>query len=236
MYWDKEQLLDDKIEADGAIVKDAKRDALIKHLFKIQSIIFLYQQKNYLDLLRKLDMQVHTNTDKKNVHDMLEELLVIQHHSIGDIVEYANEKGICVKSDSYNRFVEKSEYLYWRVANIPFEIFQNLYNYLEGRRPFSTQHKTKGLEYENVLVILDSGGWNKYNFEYVFDNTIVNRLTATKRNTYTKIKQRTEKLLYVCCTRAKDNLVVFYPNPSSGVIEGAKRLFGDVNCVNLDAE
>lgn len=234
MYWDKEQLLDDKIEADGTVVKDAKRDALIKHLFKIQSIIVLYQQKNYRDLLRKLDMQVCSNADKKNIYNILEELLVIQHQSIGDIVEYANDKRICVKSDSFNRFVEKNKYLYWRIENIRFEVFQNLYHYLEGRRPFSTQHKIKGLEYENVLVVLDNGGWNKYNFEYVFDDTIFSALTSAKKNTYSKIKQRTEKLLYVCCTRAKDNLVVFYPSPSLEVIEGAKKLFGDLNCINLD--
>lgn len=236
MYWDKEQLLDDKIEADGTVVKDAKRDALIKHLYKIQSIIVLYKQKNYRDLLRKLDMKVSSNADKKNIYDMLEELLIIQHQSIGDIVEFANAKRICVKSDSFNRFVEKNKYLYWRIANIRFEVFQNLYHYLEGRRPFSTQHKIKGLEYENVLVVLDNGGWNKYNFEYIFDDTIVSTLTPAKKNTYSKIKQRTEKLLYVCCTRAKDNLVVFFPAPSLQVIEGAKKLFGDTNCINLDEE
>ena len=167
---------------------------------------------------------------------MLEELLIIQHQSIGDIVEFANAKRICVKSDSFNRFVEKNKYLYWRIANIRFEVFQNLYDYLEGRRPFSTQHKIKGLEYENVLVVLDNGGWNKYNFEYIFDDTIVSTLTPAKKNTYSKIKQRTEKLLYVCCTRAKDNLVVFFPAPSLQVIEGAKKLFGDTNCINLDEE
>lgn len=236
MYWDKDQLLDDKIEIDGSVVKDAKRDALIKHLFKIQSIIVLYQQKNYRDLLRKLGVQVRSNADKKQIYEMLEGLLVIQHQTIGEVIEYANDKQICVKSDSYNKFVEKNEYLYWRISSVRFEVFQNLYNYLEGRRPFSTQHKIKGLEYDNVLVVLDNGGWNKYNFEYVFDDTIINSLTAAKKKTYPNIKQRTEKLLYVCCTRAKENLVVFYPNPSLKVIKGAEKMFGDVNCINLNEE
>ena len=41
-YWEKDQLIDDKIEKDGKIIRDAKRDALIAHLFRIQDIIALY--------------------------------------------------------------------------------------------------------------------------------------------------------------------------------------------------
>lgn len=234
MYWDKEQLLDDKIEIDGTVVKDVKRDALVKHLFKIQSIIVLYKQNNYRELLRKLDMQISYNDDKRNIYNMLEELLVIQNKTIGEVIEYASDKKICIKSDSFIRFVKKNDYLYWRVSNVSFNEFQNLYYYIEGRRPFSTQHKIKGLEYENVLVVLDNGGWNKYNFEYIFDDSIYDTLTSTRKKSFYKIKQRTEKLLYVCCTRAKERLVVFYPDPSKGVIEGAKKLFGSENCINLD--
>lgn len=235
MYWDKDELLDDKIEIDGSVVKEAKRDALVKYLFKIQSIIIMYQQRNYKDLLRVLGIQVRSNADKKYIHEILEALLDIQHKSIGEVIEYVNNKNICVKSDSFNKFIEKNEYLYWRVSSIQFKVFQNLFYFLEGRRAFSTQHKIKGLEYDNVLVILDSGGWNKYNFEYVFDDTIFGNLNTAKKSTYSKIRQRTEKLLYVCCTRAKENLVVFYPNPSQNVIEGAERMFGTNNCINIDA-
>lgn len=234
MYWDKDELLDDKIEIDGSVVKEAKRDPLVKYLFRIQSIIIMYQQGNYKDLFRVLGMPVHSNADKKHIHEILEALLDIQHKSIGEVIEHANEKHICVKSDSFNKFVDKNEYLYWRVSNVQFKVFQNLFYFIDGRRAFSTQHKIKGLEYDNVLVILDSGGWNKYSFEYVFDETIFGKLNTSKKNTYPKIKQRTEKLLYVCCTRAKENLVVFYPNPSQNVIEGAKKMFGAKNCINID--
>ncbi|MBQ7781163.1 MAG: hypothetical protein IJ405_03985, partial [Lachnospiraceae bacterium] len=102
--------------------------------------------------------------------------------------------------------------------------------------PFSTQHKIKGLEYENVLVFLENGGWSNYNFEYLFDKSISSTLSKAKQLTYPRILERTKKLFYVCCTRAKDNLVVFYPNPTDGVLEGAEELFGEENCVNLDED
>ncbi|MGR5879170.1 hypothetical protein ACT7DO_07340 [Bacillus pacificus] len=56
-----------------------------------------------------------------------------------------------------------------------YQEFQNLFKYLEGFTPFSTQHKIKGEEFDNVLVILDNGKWNKYNFEYLFCNRVDKR-------------------------------------------------------------
>lgn len=232
-YWEKDQLIDDKVEKDGKIIRDAKRDALIAHLFRIQDIITLYISSNYRDLLRKIGRKIQRNSDKRELHDELENLRLICQKSIGEVIDFANEKSLCVKSDAFNSFIEKNEYLYWRVSEVPYSVFQNLYSYIEGRRPFSTQHKVKGLEYENVLVILDSSGWNKYNFDYVLDDTIYDSLPKGKKESYKRIKRRTEKLLYVCCTRAKENLVLYYPDPSSGAIQGMERLIGKDNCVNL---
>lgn len=232
-YWEKDQLIDDKVEQDGKIIRDAKRDALIAHLFRIQDIIALYISSNYRDLLRKIGRKIQKNSDKRELHGELENLRLISKKSIGEVIEFANEKNLCVKSDAFNSFIEKNEYLYWRVSKVPYSIFQNLYSYIEGRRPFSTQHKVKGLEYDNILVILDSAGWNKYNFDYVLDDSIYDSLPKGKKESYKRIKRRTEKLLYVCCTRAKENLVLYYPDPSNGVVQGMERLIGKDNCVNL---
>ena len=87
-----------------------------------------------------------------------------------------------------------------------------------GNQPFSTQHKTKGLEYNNVLVILKSN-WSNYDFASLFYNN-------GKKNS---VVERTKKLFYVCCTRAKENLVVYFPMADSRIVEGAKELFGDDN-------
>ena len=45
---------------------------------------------------------------------------------------------------------------------------------------------------------------------------------------------RTSKIFYVCCTRTKENLAVFFHEPSTTVIAKAKELFGENNVVNLD--
>lgn len=126
--------------------------------------------------------------------------------------------------------------MYWRVSDIAFVEVQNLYKYIEGHMPFSTQHKIKGLEFKNVLIVLHNGGWNNYNFEYLFNRNVGAMLTPAQKRSYPNILRRTQKLFYVCCTRAKDNLVVYYPSPSDEVLEGAVSLFGRDNCIDLDAE
>ena len=81
------------------------------------------------------------------------------------------KKAFGLIGDKLENFRIKNEYLYNRVKEVQFSEFQKLYKYLEGKTPFSTQHKTKGTEFDNVLVILDNGAWNNYNFENLFLNS-----------------------------------------------------------------
>ena len=149
--------------------------------------------------------------------------------SIEEVIDYADEKGIAKKDDKLERFMEKNRYLYNRVKRLSFKEFQNLFYYLEGYTPFSTQHKIKGAEFDNVLVVLDNGGWNQYNFEYLMNEEIFDSLTPAKKSSFPKILDRTQKIFYVCCTRAKNNLAIFYNKPSDKVIEKAKEWFNEEN-------
>ena len=236
IYMDKDSLIDDKVEIEGMVVREAKRDYLIQHLFKIQDIIFLYKNRMFNELLLKTQVRIVVNNDKVRLVDNIERLLAMENESIGTIIDFADQVGLCKKDDKFLSFVEKNEYLYWRVQQVKYVELQNLYKYLEGYTPFSTQHKIKGLEYENVLVLLENGGWSNYNFEYLFNKQILSTLSKAKQATYPRILGRTKKLFYVCVTRAKDNLVVFYPNPTNDVLKGATELFGAKNCINLDEE
>lgn len=232
IYLDKETLLDDSANVNSSKTKVSKRDDLLKHLFKIQNIIYMYNNKDYSSLMKNIHLE--KNSDKKEFVEKLEKLSNMNDSTIQDVIEYAHLASFCIKDDKLNEFIKNNEYLYWRVSRLKFSEFQNLYNYLEGFLPFATQHKIKGLEYENVLVLLDNGKWNKYNFEYLFNQEIEDTLDSSKKKSYPKILERTKKLFYVCCTRAKQNLVVFYPNPTPGVLDGAKRMFGATNCINVD--
>jgi len=223
IYLDKDQLVDDKKQdQDEENKKGSKRDDLVKHLFKIQNNISLYRNQQYNEFVRKTEYKIVSIEDKKILKERIDELSDVQSKSIEEIINKADEYGICKKDDKLQRFILEREYVFNRVKEIAFSEFQNLHNYLEGNTPFSTQHKTKGAEFDNVLVILDNGGWNKYNFEKMFVG--VNSES---------VETRTRKIFYVCCTRTKENLVVFFHNPTMAVINKANIWFGNSNVCNI---
>ncbi len=228
IYFNKDALIDDKKQdADDESKKGSKRDNLIKHLFKIQNNIMLYQNGRYNEFLRVTDYRkkIISIKDKTILKNNIGSLVNVGDKSIEEVIRDANEKGICLIDDNLEKFIRKNEYLYNRVKEVGYKTFQKLYNYLEGETPFSTQHKIKGTEFDNVFVILDNGGWPMYSFKYLF---------ADSKNG--NVLQRTQKIFYVCCTRAKENLAVFYCKPSEGVINQAKEWFGEKNVLDLDSE
>lgn len=234
IYLDKEQLLDDKKQTeDEEKKKGSKRDNLIKHLFKIQKSISLYQTRKYNEFLKVTDYKINTIQDKRNLKDNIEQLVNVEGKTIEQVIQEAHQYGICVIDDNLNRFFDEKEYVYYRVKEVPFSEFQKLFNYLEGKTPFTTQHKTKGDEFDNVLVVLDNGGWSQYNFKYLFDDTIRDSLSVTQQESYPRILNRTKKLFYVCCTRTKENLVIFYHEASDSVITKAQEWFGEDNVIEL---
>ncbi|AZB20451.1 ATP-dependent helicase [Chryseobacterium indologenes] len=225
MYLSKDALIDDKKQDENdESKKGSKRDNLIKHLFKIQTNISLYQNKRYNEFLRATDYRfmVVSIAKKRELKENIESLINVRDKTIEDIITEANERGICIIDDKLLDFKEKKEYLYNRVKEVKFSEFQKLYEYLEGQTPFSTQHKTKGAEFDNVLVVLDNGGWNNYNFGNLFLETG----SAT-------VLDRTQKIFYVCCTRAKENLAVFFHNPDADVTAKAKVWFGEDNVIDI---
>ena len=215
IYLDKDALLDDKKEDEEDGDKTgSKRDSLIKHLYKIQTNVNLYYLERYNEFLRKTEFKIKSVDDKKRLKEIITHLQDMSNRTIEEVIEYAHENGICKKDDKLSEFIETKRYVYDQVRQLDFQEFQYLFSYLEGYTPFSTQHKIKGAEFDNVLVILDNGNWTKYNFQYLFEG-----------NGTDSVRERTLKLFYVCCTRAKENLVVKSPEISELINKIANDFF-----------
>ena len=226
LYVSKDQLLDDKkndTQDEGR--PSSQRDDLIKHLFKIQHNILLYQQNKISEFLRHTDFALTSVAAKRELKKSIEALTEVGEKTIGQIIQEANDYGVAQIDDRLNRFIKNKPYIYRQVTEVPFSQLKNLYLYLEGYTPFSTQHKTKGAEFKNVFVILDNGNWNQYNFEALF--------TGVGKDT---VLERTRKIFYVCCTRAKENLAVFFHRPSTEVIVKAQEWFGEENVISLNSK
>ena len=217
-YVDKDQLLDDKSEEDAGKGTGSKLSPLNHHLHKIEHCIQLYLDKDYNEFMRSTSIkQISMARQKKELREGIDRIVSSYNDmTISEVIDLADNLEICVKDDKVNSYIENNPYLWKRIKEISYKEARNVYDYRMGNKPFSTQHKTKGLEYNNVLVILKSN-WSNYDFASLFyDN-------GKKYS----IVERTKKLFYVCCTRAKENLVVYYPTASNQVVEGAKILFGD---------
>jgi DNA helicase-2/ATP-dependent DNA helicase PcrA len=234
IYFDKDNLISDKKEADEEKSTESKRDKLIRHLFKIQHIIFLYQSNKYNEFMRKTAYKINTLSDKSNIKILVDQLISMKNDTIENTIEFADQSGLCLKDDNITEFIKKNEYLYSRVKQVKYSEFESLYLYLEGYVPLSTQHKIKGSEFDNVLILLNNGGWNNYNFEYLFNTDLEKTLTVARKRSFPKILKRTQKLFYVCCTRTKKNLVVFCQNPTMEMKANATVWFGKKNVIDLD--
>ena len=227
-YVENSQLVDDKKQSEDEESKTgSKRSPLVKHLCKIEQAIQLFQDGNVSEFLKVTgytrERSIRSIEDKKKLKASIEALQNIEHKTIQEVIELADEQNICLIDDKVRNYKERSPYIYDRMMEVPYQEFVNLYNYLEGQTPFSTQHRTKGAEFNNVLVILDNGRWNNYNFDKLF--------TSTSRTE--SVVVRTEKIFYVCCTRAMERLAVFYHKPTKSVIDKAQEWFGKENVVEL---
>ncbi len=226
IYLDKDKLIGKKKSRNEVSNRRAdERDYLIKYLMRIQEILFLFQNKKYFELISKVDFKIKYGKDKALLKENLKKLDSIKDKSIGVIIEEANNLGICLIDDRTNEFIESNKYLVERVKEVSFVEITKLYYYVEDMTVYSTQHGIKGAEFKNVLISLDKSGDRKLSYKYLFE----------QEKTREEIVQRTQKLFYVCCTRAMDNLVVFYQDDySENVRKQAIEWFGAANVIDLD--
>ncbi len=223
-----------RIEKDYLIGE--KRDKLIQHLFKIQDCIYLYENNKVNEFIKKTDYKIKSILDKTNLKKVIDKLKEMKNESIENVVNFAHTNGIVKKDDDFNNFVTSEYYngIYDSVKQLNYQQLINLYNFEEKLTPYSTQHGIKGAEFNNVFVILDNGKWNsKYNFKDLFEGKRTKKDKETKMEIANKVFQNTEKIFYVCCSRAKDNLVVFYHKPTKEIILKAEEWFGKINIIKI---
>lgn len=223
-FVNKDQLLDDKSEEDSVKGTGSKLSPLNQHLQKIEHCIQLYLNREYNEFMRNSSIKhIVDAKQKKSLREGIDKISgSCGRMTISEVVDLADELQICIKDDKVNSYIESNPYLWLRIKVVDYKEASNVYNYRMGLQPFSTQHKTKGLEFNNVLVILKSN-WSLYNFTSLF----------CENGKSQSIVERTKKLFYVCCTRAKENLVVYFPAVDNRVVEGAKKMFGDDNVHRL---
>ena len=194
-------------------------DRLAKHLLKMGALLYYFSRNNYAFVIENIQRKLKTNSDKKAIGVVLSEILADKTQSVETLINTLDRERLVRKDDRLDEFIENHKDTYDKLKNLPISQVIAYYVYYNDFSAYSTQHGIKGAEFDNVLVIMDNGKWNNYNFKYLFEQT------PGKES----IIQRTERIFYVCCSRAIDNLIVYYPSPTQSVIVQAKTLFGEEN-------
>jgi DNA helicase-2/ATP-dependent DNA helicase PcrA len=209
-------------------------------LKRVFNIVRAYKQQDYAELLACCGHLIGAQGSKTKVLSALKGLAVMcdetSHATAKRILDVSLESGLLPKETArIQAFKSDNPYAYEMLTSIQFREFENFFNYIDESLPYSTQHKVKGLEFPNVLIVLDSGKWNKYDFGYVIDRDAERTLTASKKKSFSSKEERSRKLLYVGCTRAMDNLLVCAGKSmdKGGFRAGAEELFGKQNVVDL---
>ncbi len=114
------------------------------------------------------------------------------------------------------------ELLAWvEVMDLPINMVRRYNDYVNHRSQFDTHQGVKGLEFERVMVIIDDSEAKGFLFSY--DKLFgVKDLSDTDKKNLSEGKEtsieRTQRLFYVTCTRAKNSLaVVMYTDNPQGV-------------------
>ena len=199
------------------------RDRILQRLDLIFELIELYKIGKHNEFLRITCFKITSSADKINLSKIMEEISD-NDITIGKVIKLAERTGLISKDDLFTNFIENKGYYLWlRLEKLPFQEYVNSIAYLREYVSVITQHKVKGSEYENVLVLLDNGRWNQYNFNSIFG----------KGSSKEKVQNRTKKLFYVTITRAMKNLIVYMPCNDQQILEKAKDYFEQSDIVDV---
>lgn len=205
-------------------------------LNKIEVFISLYEDKKYSEFVTMLGKQgfsLKKHEDKIAIDNLMKELIRLRHSSsVEDVLKYVFKNQLLTKSDRMVNFEEKlkqdplpddlvnKKHFRDTLMTVDYKEFIQVNKYIEGSTPYSTKHGVKGAEFENVLIVIDDTSWNRFNFNDVFgDNT-------KNQNRF----NMTQNLLYVCCSRAKNNLTVCsLSSMNTNAVVGIKNMFGSSN-------
>jgi DNA helicase-2/ATP-dependent DNA helicase PcrA len=81
---------------------------------------------------------------------------------------------------------------------VPYNEVIAAWEFILEKTPFATKHGVRGLEFENILVVVGRG-WNKYNFGQFLEWAGPAGHPADRKETF----ERNRNLFYICCSRAK---------------------------------
>lgn len=210
--------------------------------FELDSLIYNWSAGNtasVLSLLWKKGMHLQSLAHKSEIKSSLDTLVCLFEDNIalGKLLDHVTETNLLEFPDVLSEAqalakkpldeVDEEDRNIKQFAidlfEIPCKEIRCYRERLEDIGPYTTKHGVKGDEFDTVIVILDDSGarWKNYSFDKFLQD-------AEKNETR---RRRTINLLYVCCSRAKTNLVVIDRGFTQDRLGNVQTYFGENNVV-----
>ena len=221
----------------GLVKGDLSVISLFTHiLIPLQDAYYSDNQFEIMRIIREhsIDFDRHKDSLTSGVIESLkqsvEELLSLlsnEHSTCIDLLNIVYEKRLFQLHKDLLRLLEdfpsEDDNEYDKYINLKkaldseFIEIKRYYTYVQGKASFDTHQGVKGLEFDRVMVIIDDKESKGTTFSYnrlfgVEDKTERDR--KNEREGRETSVDRTRRLLYVTCSRAKESLAIVYYTPS----------------------
>lgn len=213
-FFTKEVLpIADSMKGDG-------RDAL--EILKMYSPLLSNQKTEnpyelYLQCRDESQKVSNIVNDNHSIREVVKAVGNSQLLSVPDVVRQAS----VLSATDLNDEIEEDLQAWVTVMDLPINMIRSYDNYVNHRTRFDTHQGVKGLEFDRVMVVIDDSESKGFMFSY-------DKLFGVKELTETDLRHieageessvdRTQRLFYVTCTRAKESLaIVMYTSDSEKV-------------------
>lgn len=225
-------------------------DGSMSDMYLFKNILFplegYYKQRDLSDLYQtvkdnspilKKDVLSKDESPLKLIHAVnlkvqeLCELLTQDTTTIGMVVTFIRDNGLFNVSPVLQKALkakneekeEENEVTAWRKClSLPYTEIRQYLIYVTGQSGFATHQGVKGLEYDRVMVIIDSQDTKGFLFDY-------DKLFRVKPLSEIDMKNmdegldnsiaRTMRLFYVVCTRARHSLAILAYTTDSSIVK-----------------
>ena len=195
------------------IAKSIKEDGRValEILKKYSPLLSRLNAEKPYELYLKCREEAKKITDIVNgngtIRTVVDEIIKSQLLIVPEVVRQAHS----LKSSDIEDTIEDELRAWVEVMDLPIEMIRKYDDYVNHRSRFDTHQGVKGLEFDRVMVIIDDSESKGFLFSYdkLFGvKDLSDRDKQNLREGKETSIERTKRLFYVTCTRAKNSLAV----------------------------
>lgn len=206
--------------------QESYQDTNIGQLKELICVLKKINGRNLIEYVESIS-SIYMQTEDHKFKIIINDLFGMENISIEMFTNYIMENLFPnVNDEEFEQAVESINEL----ISLDINEYKKWYDYVSGKVEekiiYHTWHGTKGLEFDNVLIIMEKDfGRSRDHFNTFFsqyDNS--EKLTDEELKRYNAIRN----LLYVSVTRARKNLRVLYTDDISEISSVINKIFGEI--------